>query len=100
MTSSKTIALLRAIYDEVHLALWAALMALVIYFSTFVAPRLPQARATAERIRLEEIGAEDQAFCAKWGMGRLTAMNGQCLLNLEEFRTKVEERIARDNDLL
>jgi len=35
------------IYDNVHAALWAGLLAFVAYFIVIVAPKIPEAAATA-----------------------------------------------------
>ncbi len=94
MESNDTLALARSIYHNVHLALWATLVAFVLYFLAFVAPGLPEAAARAERLRIQEIAAEHEQYCAKWQMGLGTKMHNQCILDLQEFRAKVEKRIA------
>ncbi len=99
MKSNDNLALARSIYDNVHLALWAALVAFVLYFVAFVAPKLPEVAARAERLRIQEIAAEHEQYCAKWQMGLGTKMHDQCILNLQEFRAKVEQRIADEQDL-
>ncbi len=94
MKSNDSLALARSIYDNVHLALWAILVAFVLYFLAFIAPNLPEAAAQAERFRIQEIAAEHDQYCAKWQMGAGTKMHNQCILDLQEFRAKVEKRIA------
>lgn len=98
MNSDNAMALLRAVYDEVHLALWAALTAFVIYFAAFVAPRLPAFQAAAERHRIEQIAAADEAYCAKWHMGAGTAIHDECLSDLQHLRAKIADRFAEEAD--
>jgi len=38
------------IYDNVHAALWAGLLAFVAYFIVIVAPKIPEAAATAQSV--------------------------------------------------
>ena len=94
MKSNGTLALVQSIYDYVHLALWASLMALVLFFVTFTVPKLPEAAARAERLRIREIAQENEGYCAKWQMGLGTKMPGQCISDLQELRWKAENRSA------
>jgi hypothetical protein len=94
MKSNGTLALVQSIYDHVHLALWATLAAFVVFFLTFIAPRLPQAAARAEALRIQEIAQENEAYCAKWQMGLGTKMHDQCISDLQELRWKAANRFA------
>jgi hypothetical protein len=78
------------------LALWAALVTFLIYFAVFVAPKIADGQAAAERVRLQEIAAENEGYCAKWRMGPGTAMHDDCIYDLRELRTKIENRFAED----
>src|SRR6516164_419452 len=98
MKSNATLTLVQSIYDYVHLALWATLAAFVVFFLTFIAPRLPEAAARAEALRIQEIAQENQGYCAKWQMGLGTKMHDQCVFDLQELRAKVENRIADQLD--
>ena len=98
MKSNGTLTLVQSIYDQVHLALWATLAAFVVFFLTFIAPRLPEAAARAEALRIQEIAQENQGYCAKWQMGLGTKMHDQCVFDLQELRAKVENRIADQLD--
>src|SRR5262249_19753253 len=69
MKSNGTLTLVQSIYDYVHLALWATLAAFVVFFLAFVAPRLPEAAARAEALRIQEIAQDNEGYCAKWQMG-------------------------------
>src|SRR5215468_4603385 len=92
--SNGTLATVQSIYDQVHLALWAILAALVLFFLAFIAPRLPEAAARAESLRIQEISQENEDYCAKWQMGRGTKIHDQCILDLQELRWKAQNRFA------
>lgn len=94
MNTGGAMALVRAAYDEVHLALWAGLIAVLIYFAIFVAPKLPELRAAAEAARLQQIASENEAYCAKWRMGPGTSMHNACLLDLGRLRIEIADRLA------
>jgi hypothetical protein len=81
------------VYDNVEAALWAALIAFVIYFTVFTIPKMPEVRAQNERARVQEIAAENALYCEKFGMKVETEKHNQCLLDLGEFRMKVETRV-------
>jgi hypothetical protein len=98
MKSNNTLALVHSIYDHVHLALWAILAASVVFFVAFIAPRLPEAAARAEALRILEISQENESYCAKWQMGLGTKMHDQCISDLQELRAKVEKRLAAEFD--
>lgn len=99
MTTGRTMALVRTVYDEVHLALWAVLTAFVVYFAVFIAPKLPEIHAAAERLRLHAIADENETYCAKWRMGPGTAMHTECLVDLQALRTQIEKQLDEDADL-
>jgi hypothetical protein len=92
--SNGTLALLQSIYDSVHLALWAILAAFVVFFLAFIAPRLPEAYARSEALRIQEISQENEGYCAKWQMGPGTKMHDQCISDLQELRWKAANRFA------
>jgi hypothetical protein len=80
------------VYDNIEIAMWAMLLAFVIYFITFVLPKLPEIQAQRTRVRVEEIGAENASLCEKLSIKRGTDKYNQCLLDVGEFRSKVEKR--------
>jgi hypothetical protein len=94
MKSNGTLTLVQSIYDHVHLALWATLAALVAFFLAFTAPRLPEAAARVEALRIREITQENEGYCAKWLMGLGTKMHDQCISDLQELRWKIQDRLA------
>jgi hypothetical protein len=98
LKSNGTLALIQSIYDYVHLALWATLAAFVVFFLAFIAPRLPEAAARAEALRIQEISQENESYCAKWQMGLGTKMHDQCISDLQELRWKAQNRFADQLD--
>jgi hypothetical protein len=78
--------------------LWATLAAFVVFFLAFIAPRLPQAAARAEALRIQEITQENEGYCAKWQMGLGTKMHEQCISDLQELRWKAANRFADQLD--
>jgi hypothetical protein len=94
MKSNGTLTLVQSIYEHVHLALWATLAVFVAFFLAFTAPRLPQAAARAEALRIQEITQENEGYCAKWLMGFGTKMHDQCISDLQELRWKIQGRLA------
>jgi hypothetical protein len=92
--SNGTLAIVQSIYDYVHLALWTTLAAFVLFFLTYTVPRLPEAAARAEALRIQEISQENEGYCTKWQMGLGTKMRDQCILDLQELRWKAQNRFA------
>ena len=86
------------VYDNIEIAMWAMLFAFVIYFITFILPKLPETAAQRARVRVEEIGAENAALCEKLSIKRGTDGHNQCLLDVGEFRWKVEKRFSDEID--
>jgi hypothetical protein len=84
-------------YDAIETALWAGLFSFLLVFASLIAPKIAEYRAHEERKMSQEIAAENSAYCEKWGMEAGSQRHCQCLLDLGEFRQKVERRIA-DND--
>ncbi len=98
MNSNSNWESLRRIYKNVEITLWAVLSAFVIYFAVFVGRSLPAQWAQAEKIRVQEIGAENSHYCEMMGSKAGTQKHEQCALYLREFRLKVEKRIADESD--
>ncbi len=85
------------LYDNVEAALWATLLAFVLYFTVFIIPKLPETRARNERVWVQEISAENELYCEKLGMKLGTEKHNQCLLDLGEFRMNVEKRMREES---
>ncbi len=100
MNSSKTVTVVRKVYEFVECALWATMLAFVIYFLIFFAPHLPEMARRAESIRALEIAAENSSYCEKWGMKRGTHEHTLCTMDLQELRKKIERELADDANIL
>jgi hypothetical protein len=74
------------------------LFAFVVYFITFVLPKLPEIQAQQARVRAEEVDAENASLCEKLSIKRGTDKFNQCLLDVGEFRWKVEKRASDEID--
>src|SRR5262245_27466199 len=94
MKSSKTREIVSRVYDHVEIALWAILLAFVIYFIVFTMPNVSETQAQRERIRVQENAAEDAAICEKLDIKRGTTKYDQCLLEIGQFRFNVEKRFV------
>ena len=90
--SPKTREIVSRVYDQVEVALWAILFAFVIYFIAFVLPDISETQAQRQIIRVQEIAAENEAFCEKLDLKRGTSKYNQCLLDIGQFRLKAEKR--------
>ncbi len=88
--------LVSELYDAVHIALWSLLIAFVIFFCVFTLPRMPQLRAEMQAKRILEIAAENRSYCEKWGFAPGSPKHAACILDLEEFRAKIDQRTALD----
>jgi hypothetical protein len=97
MTRRGTWAVIESIGDKVDTALWSLLIAFLIFFGIFVAPRVPENQAKQERIRALQEAAELSAYCQKFGKVPGTHEHTLCTLDLQEFRGKIEQRIAVQN---
>jgi hypothetical protein len=94
---SRTWTIIQIVYDNIHAALWAALLVSVLYFTVVVAPGMPAARALFEYHRLQDISAESHSYCEKWGMPAGTPRHETCVHDLHAIRANVEKRIADDS---
>jgi hypothetical protein len=91
--SPKTREIVSRVYDHVEIALWAILFAFVVYFIVFTMPNVAETQAQRERIRVQEIAAENEAFCEKLDLRRGTTNYNQCLLDIGQFRLNAEKRV-------
>jgi len=81
------------VYDNVNVLLWAILIAALVFFGIFVAPKLPKEKAKYEATHALEIASENDFYCRKWGMAPGNANYRGCMLDLQDLRAKVERRI-------
>ena len=87
-------ALAQRAYGAVESGLWAGLVAFVIYFAAFVAPNIPSNNAAWEANRLLERAADCDHYCERLGKRAGTRDRAQCVLELQEFRAKIEREMA------
>jgi hypothetical protein len=81
-------------YDWVESALWAGLVAFVIYFLINVVPNLPEMTRRAESMRALKIAAEKRSYCERWGMKQGTREHALCTIDLQELRTSIERNLS------
>jgi|SRR5689334_15039479 hypothetical protein len=96
--STKIMELAKRVHRNVEVALWATLLAFVIYTMIFVLPRIPEINALNASIRAQEISAENARLCEKLSIERGTDRYNRCLLDVGEFRHTVEKRAHDDLD--
>lgn len=94
MAAKKMWVMMGAVYDRPHWALWASLAAFCFYFALIVAPNIPAARARYQSLQTQQIAAEHEFYCNKWGMGPRTQAHDECISELLAFRAKVEQRMS------
>lgn len=82
------------VYDATEALLWAGLAAFVVYFVAFIAPQIPKNRAILDARRLSAIAAEQGAYCDKWGKHAGTREHALCVLDLQEYRARIERQYA------
>jgi hypothetical protein len=83
------------LYGIVHAALWAG-MAVWLAILLNSLPKLSEARAIAERERTQELIAENNFYCSKWGLVAGTHEHTLCTMDVQEIRAKHEKRLAGD----
>jgi hypothetical protein len=88
--------IIHQVYDTVHMALWALLIAGTVFLLLHI-PQMRDARAIAEAQRAQEIYQENKLYCEKWGMRSDTHEHLICTMDLDGIRAKVEQRIADDS---
>lgn len=96
MNSSNAMVVVRQVYDWIESALWAGLIAFVIFFLVDVVPNLPEAARRAESMRALKIVAENRAYCEKWGMRSGTHAHALCTVDLQELRKSIECDLSED----
>ena len=94
-STSRSRTRMQRICYNVHAALWAVAAAFLLVMASNL-PRMSEARATAERQRALEISEENRFYCEKWGMKAGTHEHTLCILDLQDIRAKVEQRIDDD----
>ena len=75
--------------------LWAALAAWAVILISSI-PRMMQARAVAERLRVQELIAETHFYCVKWGLIAGSHEHTLCTMDVQVIRAKHEQRMSDD----
>jgi hypothetical protein len=94
--SRNTWTIIHRIYDTVHAALWALLIAGSVFLLLHI-PQMREARAIAEARRAQEISKENKFYCEKWGMRAGSHEHLICTMDLDHIRQEVEQRIADES---
>jgi hypothetical protein len=100
MNSSRTMTVVRKAYDHVELALWAAVLAFVIYGVIGVALDLPQAARRAESVQALKTAEDNRSYCERWGMKRGTREHTLCSADLYELRKRIAQEFADEAGIL
>jgi hypothetical protein len=99
MRVSKTMLIVRQVYDWIEAALWASLASFVICFLIFVAPNVPEMARRAENARVLKESAENRAYCVQWGMKDGSREHTLCTIDLREFRRKIEKDLGEQGGI-
>lgn len=87
------------LYDAVHMVLWAALLAVVLFLGLFVLPKLPEMQVQAALKRADAIAAENRFYCEKWGFAPASHQHTMCTVDLQHLRKTIEQRAMDDSVL-
>jgi hypothetical protein len=88
--------IIRRVYETVHMALWALLVAGVTFLLLNI-PRMQEARAIAEAQQVQQIAEENRFYCEKWGLRVGSHEHVICTMDLVHIRKDVEQRIADES---
>lgn len=91
-------AYLARLHSEVECALWAILLAGVLFFVVFVAPGIPAAQRHAAAAETVKFISQCSRYCEKWGLPRGSHRHAACMQDLKKFRAEIEAKI--DDELL
>lgn len=86
------------LHSEVECALWATLLAGVLFFVVVVAPGIPAAQRRAAAAEAVQFISQCSQYCEKWGLPRGSLRHAACMQDLKQFRTEIEAKI--DDELL
>jgi hypothetical protein len=89
-------AIIHRVYDTVHAALWALLIAGTVFLLSHI-PHMREARAIAEAQRVQEISDQNKFYCEKWGMPARSHEHLICMMDVDHIRQEVEQRIADES---
>ena len=89
-------AMIQRAYEEVHTALWGALVAFLLFFPVAMLPQIKAGRAALEARVASEISAEDDSYCRRFRFVPSTPGYRSCLDELQRLRSSIERRMAAD----
>lgn len=84
------------IYDQVNLALWAALTAFLIFFALVIVPQMPHHQADAQAARAAAREREDAFYCKRWGLAHGSEKFSKCMTDLIELRRSIDTQFSED----
>lgn len=84
------------IYDDVETGLWACLVAALIFFLVLFAPHASELRAAAAAAHAQAISAQNRDICVHLGKTPGTHDHVTCLLEMQDFRARIEQQIVAD----
>ncbi|MGN6590467.1 MAG: hypothetical protein ACTHKE_09270 [Sphingomicrobium sp.] len=84
-------------YDQVHAALWAGLVALILLYP-IVLPQMRERWAAYEAQVAAETSAENDSYCRRFQFIPATNAYRSCLDDLQRLRASIEKRLAADYD--
>jgi hypothetical protein len=90
-------ALAQRAHHNVEIVLWAFLFAFVIYFAAFIAPQIPENRATQQAARLHAIAEQQDFYCDKWGKSAGSREHALCVFDLQQYRAAIEHELSEGN---
>ena len=94
----KKITLLRSLYWEINMALWASLTAFVIFFAVAVLPGIREHQAAYQAALSSEISAEADYYCRRFTFVPGTLAYRSCLDDLQSLRASAQKRLAAQLD--
>jgi hypothetical protein len=93
MKAASLRAVLARLHFEIHCALWATLLAGIVFFAVVVAPQIPAAQQRAAAAQAAEFANQCSYYCEKWGLARGSLRHSECMQDLRQFRASIERRM-------
>jgi len=87
-------AYLARLHREIECALWAMLLAGVLFFVVFVAPEIPAAQRRAAAAEALQFMSQSSQYCEKWGFPHGSLRHAACMQDLKQFRTEIEAKFS------
>jgi hypothetical protein len=94
MRTGELKAFLARLHSEIECALWATLLAGVLFFVVFVAPEIPAAQRRAAAAEAVQFISLCSQYCEKWGLPRGSLRHTECMQDLKQFRAEIEAKMG------